>query len=126
LFWIVAILQWQKHWEGRLWEDLAMCPKKTNVDIWELCVTNDKMCKATKDDDDVLKQKRSTMWWWRACMVNQHIWYTWHEVAWGCGWWWCPNAKEVYGVVMEGMHGESAYMVYMAWSSMGMWMMMMP
>jgi hypothetical protein len=64
-----------------------MCPKKTNVDIWELCVTNDKMCKATEDDDDALKQKRST-------------------------------------VVIEGMHGESAYMVYMAWSSMGMWMLM--
>jgi hypothetical protein len=75
------------HWEGRLWEDLAMCPKKTNVHIWELCVTNDKMCKATKDDDDALKRKRSM-------------------------------------VVMEGIHGESTYMVYMAWSSMGMWMLM--
>lgn len=90
LFWIVAILQWQKHWEGRLWEDLAMCPKKTNVDIWELCVTNDKMCKATKDNDDALKQKRSTVvmegmhevmqaweimasWWWRRSFCMERI-----------------------------------------------------
>jgi hypothetical protein len=29
-------------------------------------------------------------------------------------------------MVMEGMHGDLAYMVYMAWSSMGMWMLMMP